>query len=129
MTAAKHTPGPWMAAAAPSSVVGWPVVAQGGQSVCSLTWLGVKPADVSDERFAAYRAEVEANGQMIAAAPDLLRLVIAAADMLEELEPDPELEDPDEDLTAWLERAADVLGRVTGRTLRALVDAHNDRAA
>lgn len=66
-----HTPGPWMVAAGPSSVVGWPVVAQRGQSICNLSWLGKKPDHITDERFAAYRAEVYANGRLIAAAPDL----------------------------------------------------------
>ena len=65
------TPGPWMAAAKPSSIVGWPVVSRAGGSICNLSWLGQKPADVSDERYAAYRAEVEANGRLIASAPAL----------------------------------------------------------
>jgi hypothetical protein len=60
-----------MVAAKPSSIVGWPVVGPGGQSICSLSWIGTKPDDVSEERFAAYRAEVEANGRLIAAAPSM----------------------------------------------------------
>lgn len=51
------TKGPWLAAAKPSSIVGWPVVAPHatGRSVCSVT--------VHDE--------AKANADLIAAAPDL----------------------------------------------------------
>lgn len=72
MRETRHTPGPWMAAAGPSSIVGWPVVGQMGRSICNLSWLGKKPDYASDEVFAVYRAEVEANGKLIAAAPDML---------------------------------------------------------
>lgn len=68
---AKHTAGPWMRAASPSSVVGWPVVGPMGRSICNLSWFGVKPEHVTDAEFAAFRAEVEANGHLIAASPDL----------------------------------------------------------
>lgn len=86
MISITHTPGPWMVAARPSSIVGWPVVAQGlGRSICSLSWLGKKPDDVTDEQFAAYRAEVEANGRLIAAAPDLLEALKLADAALREI--------------------------------------------
>lgn len=60
----KHTTGPWMAAARPSSVVGWPVVspADMGRSVCNVT-VG---HDAS-----------EANARLIAAAPELLDTLTA----------------------------------------------------
>lgn len=65
MTKANHTPGPWMAAAGPSSVVGWPVVERPrGRSVCSVSWLPGLPPEI--------QAEVRANATLIAAAPDLL---------------------------------------------------------
>lgn len=65
---AKHTPGPWMAAAKPSSIVGWPVVAPRamGRSICNVT--------VHDE--------AQGNARLIAAAPDMLAaLKHAAANM------------------------------------------------
>jgi hypothetical protein len=53
-----HTQGPWLAAAKPTSIVGWPVVSPAamGRSICSVT--------VHDE--------AEANARLIAAAPELL---------------------------------------------------------
>lgn len=73
---AAFTPGPWMAAARPSSIVGWPVVARPhGKSICSVSWLPGLPA--------AAEAEVRANARLISAAPDLLKAligVVAVAD-------------------------------------------------
>ena len=66
------TPGPWLAAAWPSSIVGWPIVGSEGRLICSLSWLGVKPAEVSLEDYKAYYREVQANGHLIETAPDLL---------------------------------------------------------
>lgn len=59
MSESKHTPGPWMMATRPSSIVGWPVVAPYamGRSVCNVT---------------AGHDESAANARLIAAAPDLL---------------------------------------------------------
>jgi len=70
MNESKHTPGPWMAASRPSSIVGWPVVApgDGGRSVCNIT---------------TGHDQSEANAHLISAAPDLLaalKAVIAIAD-------------------------------------------------
>lgn len=65
MTDSKFTPGPWLAASHPSSVVGWPVVKcgeGGGRSICSVSYL---PSN--DEVM----AESKANSLLIAAAPDL----------------------------------------------------------
>lgn len=69
---AQHTAGPWMAAAGPSSVVGWPVVARGGRSICNVSWLGHRPAHVTDEQWTAFYVETQANASLIAAAPELL---------------------------------------------------------
>jgi hypothetical protein len=71
----EFTPGPWMMAAIPSSVVGWPIVQQGvGRSICSISYL---PRTADAEVY----AESEANGHLITAAPDLL----AAAEAQERL--------------------------------------------
>jgi len=65
--AAQHTPGPWMAAARPSSVAGLPVVAQpSGRSIASVTFFHL------GEAFANHDRESQANARLIAAAPDLL---------------------------------------------------------
>ncbi len=71
---AKHTPGPWLAAAGPSSIVGWPVVGSGGRAIASLTWWPREhfQPDVTDEAYDALVAEIGANARLIAAAPDLL---------------------------------------------------------
>ena len=59
MSESGYTRGPWMAAARPSSVVGWPVVAPAdmGRSVCNVT---------------VGHDQSEANARLIAAAPDML---------------------------------------------------------
>lgn len=73
MSGVKHTPGKWLAAAKPSSVVGWPVVASPmGQVICDVAIINKKPDHISDGEFSAYYAQVEANARLIAAAPDLL---------------------------------------------------------
>lgn len=57
-SAGKPTAGPWLAAAKPSSIVGWPVVspAAGGRSICNVS--------ANDD--------AQANAHLIAAAPDML---------------------------------------------------------
>ena len=73
MSVVKHTPGKWLAAAKPSSVVGWPVVAAPmGQVICDVAIINKKPDHVNDGEFSAYYAQIEANARLIAAAPDLL---------------------------------------------------------
>lgn len=73
MSGVKHTPGKWLAAAKPSSVVGWPVVAAPmGQVICDVAIINKKPDHISDGEFSAYYAQVEANARLIASAPDLL---------------------------------------------------------
>ncbi len=76
MSGVKHTAGPWMAAASPSSVVGWPVVGPMGRSICNVSWMPKKAyPDVSDADYAAFDAECGANARLIAVAPELLALV------------------------------------------------------
>jgi hypothetical protein len=59
-TAHAHTPGPWKAAAKPSSVVGWPVVSAIGRSICSVAY-----------GESGFNGQAEANAKLIAASPDL----------------------------------------------------------
>lgn len=78
-----HTPGPWLAAARPSSIVGWPVVAPMGRLICDIA-LGHKPPGVSDGDWSAHYVEVEANARLVAASPELfarLERLIAVIDM------------------------------------------------
>lgn len=79
MAQSKHTSGPWMAASAPSSVVGWPVVGPMGRSICNVSWMPRKVyPDISDADYAAFNAECEANARLIAAAPELLAALTRA---------------------------------------------------
>lgn len=68
----KHTSGHWLAAAKPSSVVGWPIVSSPQGRVIADVMLGHRPPDCSDETWAAHYGEVAANARLLAAAPDLL---------------------------------------------------------
>jgi hypothetical protein len=66
-----HTPGPWQAASAGSSIVGIPVVGPGGRAITSLHMsLAREPLGDFDHR--RYNAEQLANARLIAAAPELL---------------------------------------------------------
>lgn len=78
MTNAKHYPGPWRAAAGPSSIVGWPVVAQSGRLICNVGFIG-KTDDVTDPEYISYKEQCGANAKLIAAAPEM-------AERIEELE-------------------------------------------
>jgi hypothetical protein len=73
---AKHTEAPWMAAAGPSSIVGWPVVAASGRLICTMATppqnITRASAGKERERYDAFMAEVRANAHVVAAAPDLL---------------------------------------------------------
>lgn len=66
-----------MAAAKPSSVVGWPVVGPKGRMIANVAVINKKPENSTDEAFAEYYAEVEANARLIAAAPALLDAIKA----------------------------------------------------
>jgi hypothetical protein len=68
------TPGPWIAAAGPSSIVGWPIVAQTGRLICNLA---TPPKDINriglaKRDYDEFMAECGANACLISAAPDLL---------------------------------------------------------
>lgn len=63
-----------------------------------------------------------ASGVSPEAGAEAIRLLIAAYDHLEDLSPDPEFEEPDEELDEWLSDTAALLLRLTGETARALVD-------
>lgn len=63
----KHTPGPWVAAASPSSIVGWPIIGPGGRAVASVHY---RRGDTAEGQ--QINAEAGANARLIAAAPDLL---------------------------------------------------------
>jgi len=85
-SAAKHTAGPWVAAAAPSSIVGWPVVGRMGRSICNVSWMPKKAyPDVPDADYAAFNAECEANARLIAAVPELLEALRSVTDDLEKV--------------------------------------------
>lgn len=80
MSGVKHTPGKWLAAAKPSSVVGWPVVAAPmGQVICDVAIINKKPDHISDGEFSAYYAQVEANARLIAAAPEMFDYILSSA--------------------------------------------------
>lgn len=69
----KHTPGPWRATNF-SSVVGCPITAQPDKTKNTVVIAGVHGAAGDD-----YRAEVEANARLIAAAPDMAEALRKAA--------------------------------------------------
>jgi len=71
MSGAKHTPGPWIAAAAISSVVGLPVVAGKGSLICNVNHAH-DPLHGKVAGDDAFNREALANANLIAAAPDLL---------------------------------------------------------
>lgn len=58
----------WRMAARHSSVVGWPICGPNGESICNLSWL---PNDHPAAK--TFNAQSKVRGQLIVAAPDLLR--------------------------------------------------------
>jgi len=78
-TETKHTPGPWLMADKPSSVVGWPVVQQGtGRVICTLNYIQHTQIDPKVPSDRAFNAESRANGKLIAVAPKLLEALKGA---------------------------------------------------
>lgn len=76
----KYTPGPWLAAARPSSVVGWPIVQPGtGRSICSVTYVQHSKIDPPVPGDSAFNRESAANARLIAAAPELLEALQIAS--------------------------------------------------
>lgn len=72
-TKGKHTEGPWLAAASPSSVVGWPVVQPAtGRVICTLNYIQHTEIDPVVPGDRAFNAESRANARLIASAPELL---------------------------------------------------------
>lgn len=69
----KHTPGPWLAAASASSVVGWPVVspAAQGRLICNVNYVRHSKIDPAVPGDGAFNSESRANAALIAAAPDM----------------------------------------------------------
>lgn len=65
-----HTHGPWIAAAGPSSIVGWPVVGPRGRAIATVHYLR---GDTPEGK--RVNAEAGANARLIAAAPDLFDIV------------------------------------------------------
>ena len=73
MAESKHTPGPWLAAAKPSSIVGWPIVQPAtGRLICNINYVQRTVIDPEVAGDRAFNRESEANARLIAAAPDLL---------------------------------------------------------
>ena len=64
----QHYPGPWRAASGPSSIVGWPVVAQSGRLICNVSFIQ-NTDDITGPDYAAYKEQCGANARLIAAAP------------------------------------------------------------
>ncbi len=100
----KHTPGPWIAAPF-SSVVGCPILAQPDRSKDTFLVAGTRSAMATDH--AGFRAEVEANASLIAAAPELLEFV---CEVLESMERAHWSDDP------VAEKARALIAKATGRT-------------
>jgi len=62
---AEATPGPWIAAAKPSTVVGWPVVASSGRSIASLNYVHHSAIDPKVPGDDAFNRESAANAALI----------------------------------------------------------------
>jgi hypothetical protein len=71
MAGSSHTPAPWLAATAISSVVGLPVVASKGRLICNVNHAH-DPMHGKVAGDDAFNREALANARLIAAAPDLL---------------------------------------------------------
>lgn len=80
----KFTPGPWMAAAAPSSILGWPVIAAGGRLICTIATPPNNLDRIGKEAagYEAFLKECGENANLIAAAPDMLTALEYARDKM-----------------------------------------------
>jgi hypothetical protein len=89
MSGTAFTKGPWLMAAKPSSVVGWPIVAPQamGRVICSLNYADPKAFGGRQSGDIAFNRESKANAHLISAAPELyeaLESLLIAAAMLDE---------------------------------------------
>ena len=74
------TPGGWIAATGPSSIVGWPVVSRQGRSICRMTWVErAVPAGEAEET----KAETRANAAFIAAAHNDMPALLDALERMQ----------------------------------------------
>lgn len=103
---AEHTPGPWIAAAGPSSIVGWPIVGNQGRAICAITWPRHMARTAVSEEF--YQ-ECAANARLIAAAPALYEALRA---MVNRWEPEA---DGYADRRMW-EAACEAIAQVKGQS-------------
>ncbi|CAB4165140.1 hypothetical protein UFOVP833_30 [uncultured Caudovirales phage] len=79
---AKATQGTWIAAAGPSSIVGWPVVSSGGRSICRITWQErAVPAGEAEET----KEETRANARLVAAAHNAMPSLLEALERYEKV--------------------------------------------
>lgn len=115
-TITSHTPGPWMAAAKPSSIVGWPVVAPPtGRMICDVS-IAPKPSDTSDGKWSQHFVEVAANARLIASAPELLEALRMIADETNVLREDDSslVKVRAQRLTKWWSAAENAIAAATG---------------
>ena len=109
-----HTKGPWMAASAPSGVVGWPIVGPMGKSIASVSWMP-KPPDVPDEAYKVFRRGCEANARLIAAAPDLLEALTGIEGILATAESNASGNPEWEAVSAKINAARAAIAKATGK--------------
>lgn len=77
------TKGPWIAAAHGSGVVGWPVVASSGRSVCAINYVHHSAIDPAVPGDKAFNAESKRNAAFLAHARQDIPALIAHARALE----------------------------------------------
>ena len=97
MSAAKHTPGPWRIATEPSGIRARHIKADSYLTVCS--FLTSVSRNCGPD-------EINANARLIAAAPDLLALLVELVD----------IEGPMPGTSAWGDKARAAIAKATGET-------------